>query len=221
MKMRAVPDDFDNVQALHSPYGAVHGIGTPLVSPVDYTSSYADHNMMRPLMVDTIGRRHGNDEHMSPTGISPAFGNVGFAQAGSMNTPDILSPLSLGSTDRYYSSHISNPLSTGPRGANPFNRQSNESYQIHPQTRHQPRPLQPLSLRETISRSRSESLQSPLRSNMSWKGNSLDYADYPGGPSSPSLTGRQQSTYQQDQPGSNPLGAHQYDDNAYSSKFLT
>lgn len=218
MKMRAVPDDFDNVQALHSPYGAVHGIGTPLVSPVDYASSYADHNLTRPLVVDTISRRHENDEHLSPTGISPAFGNVGFSPAGSMSTPDLLSPLSIAPTDRYYSSHLSGPLSAGPRSANPFSRQSSDGYQIRPQARHQPRPLQPLSLRETISRSRSESLQSPLRSSMSWKGNSLDYTDYSGGPSSPSLTGRQQSTYQQDQPCGSPLNPHQYEANQYSSK---
>src|SRR6195952_6144134 len=92
MKMRAVPDDFDNVQALHSPYGAVHGIGTPMQSPVDFVPNYTDH-MMRPLMVDTM-RRHENDDHMSPTntGISPAFGHVGFAPGGGpMGTPDVLS----------------------------------------------------------------------------------------------------------------------------------
>jgi hypothetical protein len=213
MKMRAVPDDFDNVQALHSPYGAVHGIGTPMQSPVDFVPNYADH-MMRPLMVDTM-RRDGNEEHMSPTGLSPAFGHVGFAPAGSMGTPDVLSPLSLNSTDRYYPSHVSSPMSAGPRSANPFERQN--SYQALSHARQQSRPLQPLQLRETMSRSRSESLQSPLRSSMSWKGETLDYGSYQTGQPSPQLSGRQQSVYQPDQIGNSAVNAHPYDANSYSS----
>jgi hypothetical protein len=214
LKMRAVPDDFDNVQALHSPYGAVQGIGTPLHSPVDYTSTYSDQAMMRPLLVDTM-RRHENDEqHLSHTSISPAFGHVGFAPPGSIGTSDVLSPLSLNSGDRYYGSHQSSPLSAGPRSANTFNRQSSsDSYQIQPNSR-PPRPIQPLQLREAMSRTRSHSLQSPLRTSMSWKGDSLDYADYAAGVASPTVTRRQPSQYQPDQAGS----AHHYDTNTYSSE---
>jgi hypothetical protein len=213
MKMRAVPDGFDNVQALHSPYGAVHGIETPLQSPVEFVPSYAD-PMMRPLMVNTM-QREGNEEHMSPTGLSPAFGHVGFASQGSMGTPDVLSPLSFNSTDRYYPSHLTSPMSGGPRSANPFERQN--SYQALSHARRHSRPLQPLQLRETMSRSRSESLQSPLRSSMSWKGETLDYESYQTGQPSPQLSGRQQSVYQSDQIGNNSVNAHQYDANAYSS----
>jgi hypothetical protein len=217
MKMRAVPDDFDNVQALHSPYGATHGLGTPMASPIDYVPAYGDPSMMRPLMLDTL-RRHEHEEHMSPTGLSPAFGHVGFAPPGSIGTPDILSPLSVNSQDRYYSqSHLSSPVSNGPRSANPFvSRQgSGDNYQRGP-----PRPLVPLQLRETMSRTRSESLQSPLRSSMSWKGDNLDYANYQGSVQSPGLSGRQQSVYQPEQSSSNPPSAHHYDPNAYSSKSL-
>jgi len=212
MKMRAVPDDFDNVQALHSPYGAVHGVGTPMQSPVDFVPGYADH-MMRPLMVDTM-RRNENDDHMSPTGISPAFGHVAFA-GGSMGSPDILSPLSLNSQDRYYSSHLSSPMSTGPRSSNPFDRQN--SYQALSHSRQHVRPLQPLQLRETMSRARSDSIQSPLRSSMSWKGETLDYNSYQTGQPSPQLSGRQQSVYQPEQMSNNAVNAHQYDGNSYSA----
>lgn len=205
MKMRAVPDDFDNVQALHSPYGAVHGMSTPMQSPVDFVPTYADH-LMRPLMVDTM-RRAENEDHMSPTGLSPAFGNVGFA-----GTPDILSPVSMNSSDRYYPSHLSSPMSAGPRSANSFDRQS--SYQSIP--RQHVRPLQPLQLRETMSRSRSDSLQSPLRSSMSWKGETLDYNSYQTGQASPALSGRQQSVYQPEQMSSSSVNAHQYDANSSS-----
>lgn len=215
MKMRAVPDDFDNVQALHSPYGAVQGIGTPMQSPVDFVPGYTDH-MMRPLMVDTT-RRNDHDEHISPTGLSPAFGHVGFAPAGSMGTPDVLSPLSLNSSDRYFpgSSHLSSPVSAGSRSSNPFNRQN--SYQALSHSRQQVRPLQPLQMRETMSRSRSESLQSPLRSSMSWKGESIDYNSYNAGQPSPALSGRQQSVYQPDQISNSAANAHQYDSSTFSN----
>lgn len=211
MKMRAVPDDFDNVQALHSPYGAVQGIGTPLQSPVDFVPTYTDH-MMRPLMVDTMRR---NDNEISPTGLSPAFGHVGFAPPGSMGTPDILSPLSLNSTDRYYPSHLSSPMSAGPRSSNPFDRQN--SYGALSHSRQHVRPLQPLQLRETMSRSRSESINSPLRSSMSWKGGTLDYENYQTGQPSPQLSGRQQSVYQPDQIGNNSVNAHQEYGSTYSA----
>lgn len=222
--MRAVPEDFDNLGALHSPYGAVHGLGgTPLTSPVDLGgSSYADH-MMRPLMVDV--RRPDSDDHLSPTGLSPAFGSIGFNPSGSLSTPDILSPLSPSSTDRYgYSSHLSTtPLSAGTRTSNPFARQPSldTGMQMHHghQSRHQIRPLQPLQLRETMTRSRSDTLQSPLRSSMSWKGDSLDYTTYHGGNASPQLGSRQHGLYQQDQVGGTSSGGlGGYDSNNYSGR---
>jgi hypothetical protein len=219
LKMRAVPDDFDNVQALHSPYGAVHGIVTPLQSPNDYTPSYGEQAMMRPLLVDTMRRHETEDQHLSPTGLSPSFGHVGFAPPGSIGTSDVLSPLSLNSSDRFYGSHQSSPLSAGPRSANAFNRQtSSDGYPIQPHSRH-PRPLQPLQLRETMSRTRSQSLQSPLRSSMSWKGETLDYADYQTSAASPTNTRRQQPPYQPDQAGSNQVISHHYDTNSYHSEY--
>ena len=169
--------------------------------------------MMRPLMVDTM-RRSENEDHMSPTGLSPAFGHVGFA-GGSMGSPDILSPLSLNSQDRYYSSHLSSPMSTGPRSSNPFDRQN--SYQALSHSRQHVRPLQPLQLRETMSRARSDTIQSPLRSSMSWKGETLDYNSYQTGQPSPQLSGRQQSVYQPEQMSNSAVNAHQYDGNSYSS----
>ncbi|ROW02854.1 hypothetical protein VSDG_01860 [Cytospora chrysosperma] len=196
IKMRAVPDDFDNVQALHSPYGAVHGLGTPMASPVGFgPGSYPDHLMRGPLVVD-VRRTEGND-HMSPTGLSPSFGNIGFSSPASMSNPELLSPMSQEPSDRYdYSSHMA-PLSGGPRTSNPFTRQSNldSSLSMHSHhSRQQIRPLQPLQLRETLSRSRPDNLQSPLRSSMSWKGDSIDYANYSGSPQP--LSGRQHSVYQ-------------------------
>ncbi|KAI0471917.1 hypothetical protein GGR56DRAFT_97781 [Xylariaceae sp. FL0804] len=221
IKMRAVPDDFDNVQALHSPYGAVHPIGTPMTPPVDFGSSSYDH-IMRPLMVDTMRRNEG-DEHMSPTGLSPSYGGIGFTPAGTMGNSDILSPLSTSSSsnDRgYYSSHLSSPIGGGSRTTNPFARQSSleAGVPVHSQPRQGIRPLQPLQLRETMSRSRPDSLQSPLRSSMSWKGDSIDYTTYPGTNNSPGLGGRHQPLYQTDQMSNSHGGGLGYESGSYQCK---
>lgn len=206
MKMRAVPDDFDNVGALHSPYGAVHGLGTPITSPVDFTTpSYTDHMMRGPLMVDV--RRAEGEDHMSPTGLSPAFGNIGFSASGTISNPDILSPLSPTPNDRY-----GYPLSAGPRTSNPYGRHNSlDTSTMQMQNRQGIRPLQPLQLRETMSRSRSDNLQSPLRSSMSWKGDSIDYSSYQNQHNSQS-----RSVYPQDQMSgtSSSMGY----DSTYSSK---
>ncbi|PKS10717.1 hypothetical protein jhhlp_002474 [Lomentospora prolificans] len=195
MKMRAVPDDFDNVGALHSPYGAVHGLGTPISSPVDFTTpSYTEHMMRGPLMVDV--RRAEGEDHMSPTGLSPAFGNIGFNPSGNMSNPDILSPLSPTTNDRY-----GYPLSAGPRTSNPYGRHNSLDTSMQMQNRQGIRPLQPLQLRETMSRSRSDNLQSPLRSSMSWKGDSIDYSSYQNQHNSPQIGSQNRSVYPQDQMG--------------------
>ncbi|KAK1983098.1 homeobox domain-containing protein [Colletotrichum cereale] len=218
IKMRAVPDDFDNVQALHSPYGAVHGLSTPLSSPMNFgTQPYADH-MIRPLMVD-VRRAEGGDDQMSNSGMSPGFGGIGFASQGNMNTPDVLSPMTPSSSGdhRYgYGTHLT-PMGPGPRTSNPFARQGalENSMSMH---RGQPsRPLQPLQLRETMSRSRQD-IQSPLRSSMSWKGDAIDYNTYNNGPdASPPLSGRQQSLYQPEQMNGPPSSGLPYESNSYSS----
>ncbi|KAK1993807.1 homeobox domain-containing protein [Colletotrichum falcatum] len=217
IKMRAVPDDFDNVQALHSPYGAVHGLSTPLSSPMNFgTQSYADH-MIRPLMVD-VRRAEGGDDQMSNSAMSPGFGGIGFTSPGSMNTPDVLSPMTPSSTadHRYgYGTHLT-PMGPGPRTSNPFARHGavENSMSMH---RGQPsRPLQPLQLRETMSRSRQD-IQSPLRSSMSWKGDSIDYNTYNHGPgASPPLSGRQQSLYQPEQINGPPSSSLPYESTSYS-----
>ncbi|KAL1882669.1 hypothetical protein VTK73DRAFT_1581 [Phialemonium thermophilum] len=224
IKMRAVPDDFDNVQALHSPYGAVHGLGTPITSPVDFGApSYAD-PMIRPLMVDV--RRGEGEDHLSPTGLSPAFGSIGFNPSATLSNPEILSPISPTSSDRYgYPGHMSTPLSTGGRTSHPFGRQttsmdSGMPMHGHP-ARQQIRPLQPLHLRETMNRSRSDSLQSPLRSSMSWKGDSIDYTTYHGGNGSPQLGGRQAAVYPSDQMSNTSTpGLGGYDSSNYSGSTV-
>lgn len=212
IKMRAVPDDFDNVQALHSPYGAVHTINTPPITPhIDFqTQSYAEH-MIRPLMLDTIRRGEG-DANMSPTGMNPSFGGIGFNQS----SPDMLSPMSATSNDRgYYSSHLASPMTSGPRTSNPFARQGSMEGSMQMQSRQQVRPLQPLQLRETMSRSRSDTMQSPLRTSMSWKGDAIDYG-FQNGNASPAIGGR----YPSEQGGSTSNSGMNYENGSYSTGSL-
>ncbi|KAI0393417.1 hypothetical protein F5Y17DRAFT_308652 [Xylariaceae sp. FL0594] len=221
IKMRAVPDDFDNVQALHSPYGAVHSLGAPITPPVDFgSSSYTDH-IIRPLL-DTM--RRDNDDHISPTGLSPAFSNIGFSTSGSMSSSDILSPLSPTSTDRgYYAGHLAGPLGGGSsRTPNPFARQNSldSGVQLHSQSRQQVRPLQPLSLRETMSRSRSDNLHSPLRTSMSWKGDAIDYASYASNAHSSGTAGRHPSIYPSEPIVSTAGGTLGYDAGSYTTSGL-
>lgn len=189
-----------------------------MTSPVDFGSSYGDH-MIRPLMVDV--RRHGGsgDEHLSPTGLSPAFGGIGFGHSGSMNNTDILSPMSAGSSDRYYSSHLSAPLSA--RSSNPYARPTiDTSMSMHNHHgRQHIRPLQPLQMRDTLGRTRSDSLTSPLRTSMSWKGDAIDYTTYQGGNTSPQMCGRQPGGYAQDAMGGTSTGGLGGYDSSYSSKL--
>jgi len=219
IKMRAVPDGFDNVGALHSPYGAVHGLGAPMDSPVDFSSSYG-HDMMRPLMVDV--RRPEDGDHLSPTGLSPAFGSIGFNPSASMSSSDMLSPLSpTNASDRYGYSSMSSPLSAGSRAtSNPFTRQNSldAGMQLH-NPRSQIRPLQPLQLRETMSRSRSDSLNSPLRSSMSWKGDSIDYTTYHSGSGSPQFGSRDQPLYPSSGMTSTPTTLGGYESTNYTGKW--
>jgi hypothetical protein len=161
MMSRALPDDFDMASALHSPFGNSHGLGTPLASPGSYTPSFPEGNMMRPLSIDTF-RRGPLDSHISPTGISPAFG--GFTFTPPQSATDQISPVSAheGSPFGFHSA----PLDTSPRTSNPFSMSvSNPSayaaqHSIPRLTMHADR----------IARSRAESLQSPLRTSMSYTG---------------------------------------------------
>ncbi|OCK83332.1 hypothetical protein K432DRAFT_390467 [Lepidopterella palustris CBS 459.81] len=168
MRSRALPDDFDMAQALHSPFGASHGMGTPLSSPGSYAPGFSEANMMRPLSIDTI-RRLPEGSHMSPTGISPAFG--GFAFTPPQSATETLSPTSA-SHDSSSFSYPSGPLDGSPRRSNPFigsmSMSSAPNYAAHPNI---PR----LQLHaDRVARTRAESLSSPLRASMTYTSSGND-----------------------------------------------
>jgi hypothetical protein len=159
MRSRALPDDFDMAQALHSPFGNSHGLGTPLSSPGSYNPHYGDGNMMRPLSIDTL-RRGPLDSHISPTGISPAFG--GFTFTPPQSATDTLSPVSAHGDSPF--GFPSAPLDTSPRTSNPFSMpvSAPSAYAAH-------HSIPRLTLHaDRMVRSRAESLSSPLRTSMSY-----------------------------------------------------
>jgi hypothetical protein len=159
MRSRALPEDFDMTQALHSPFGSTHGLGTPLSSPGSYTPGFPESNMMRPLSIDTL-RRGPMDSHISPTGISPAFG--GFTFTPPQSATDTLSPVSGHEGSPF--GFASAPLDSSPRTSNPFSMSMSGSPAYAAQHN-----IPRLSLHaDRVARSRAESLSSPLRSSMSY-----------------------------------------------------
>ncbi len=182
MRSRALPDDFDMAQALHSPFGNSQGLGTPLASPGSYAPSFPEGNIMRPLSIDTL-RRGPLDSHISPTGMSPAFN--GFTFPPPHSAPDALSPVSPheGPPFGFHSA----PLDTSPRTSNPFSMSVS-----NPPAYAAQHSIPRLSLHaDRIARTRAESLQSPLRTSMSYSNNN----DNVNGPTEPSGHGDGQRSY--------------------------
>lgn len=106
MRSRALPDDFDTTQALHSPFG-VPQAGAPISSMGAYPA-YAEHGDVRPLTIDTL-RGGANYNHFapqsysSPTGMSPALGAFAFTPPHSV--PDRVSPGNSNSMSPYSMQH--------------------------------------------------------------------------------------------------------------------
>lgn len=121
IRMRAVPEDFDNVQALHSPYGAVHGVATALppsnLGPM--SSSYGNQGT-GPLMLDI--RRATGESYLSPTGLTPSFGNIELGQSGPANVSDVASSATSLYQDRFAASAASPncPVDVGYRNCGPY-----------------------------------------------------------------------------------------------------
>ncbi|KAL1632859.1 hypothetical protein SLS56_003349 [Neofusicoccum ribis] len=117
MRSRALPDDFDMTQALHSPFGAAgHGVGTPLASPAaNFSPSFPEGNMVRPLSLDTI-RRFPEGQQMSPGGIPPPFGGYSFTPP--QSATDTSSPVSATGEPNPFA--YSQSMDSSPRRPNPF-----------------------------------------------------------------------------------------------------
>ncbi|CAG9999696.1 unnamed protein product [Clonostachys byssicola] len=115
IRMRAVPDEFDTVQALHSPYGAVHGYAHSLSTSPDLGQQGYNRGLMaRQLMVDV---RRSNLEGRTSPGLTPPFDSVGFSN-GAGNS-DVASNLSSSSSERF-PYYITSSLGANSRLSTPF-----------------------------------------------------------------------------------------------------
>ncbi|KAJ3494047.1 hypothetical protein NLG97_g4331 [Lecanicillium saksenae] len=172
VQMRAVPENFDNVQALHSPYGAVQAYdGSITHAPSHHQQHMYGSQHQRTLMVDV--RRTEAEHPMQSTGLTPVFGGVGFGQnhvPGILDTSSMISsPSTFGSNDRYtYGARQPGvgvlDASKGSATGSPVNESDHRSG---------PRPLRPAGLADPLSRGRSASLQSAMGSSMYWRGSGL------------------------------------------------
>ena len=92
MQSRALPEDFDMKQALHSPFGAAHSVGSALPTPTSYTPAFPEGIMIKPLNLDGLRRISDSSRVTSPTGITPSFGQFNITPPPSVT--DTLSPVS-------------------------------------------------------------------------------------------------------------------------------
>jgi len=153
MESHTLPDGFDSLQALHSPYGAIQNVNSALSSPGGY-STMSEPTMIRPLSMDSL-RRVTDGPQMSPL---PGYGGFNFTPPQSVT--DGLSPVSPSDSPFSYS-----PSLDGQRRSNPFagGLTSPSSFTSHPQI---PR----LQMHDRDPRNRSDSLTSPLRPTLSYPG---------------------------------------------------
>lgn len=207
IRMRAVPDDFDNVQALHSPYGAVHGIGASLspstLGPM--ASSYGNHGLRSP-MVDI--RRPRGQSYMSPTGLSHSFGGIDLGQSAGMANSDMES-----SSNSIYHDRCAPGVTSVSTPGVPYRTSTpywNSTSSSIDSASHFSRPglrdAHPLQARDWNSRQAPEAVQSPL---------SL----YPGGGNGGSNPPTRQMTYSTPSMNSTTTsGFGGFESQAYSSK---
>lgn len=110
VRTRAVPDNFNNLQAIHSSYGALHGIGAS-VSPPNLGlmgHPYGSHEA-RPLMLGL--RSSAVESNVSPNGLSQSLSGINIGQPGSVPSPNIV-PLSNNLYNNGYTARSSTPSPT-------------------------------------------------------------------------------------------------------------
>ena len=186
MSSRALPENFDMTQALHSPFGTANPMdpsaGTSLASPAPLGPNFAGQvagqlpgqlsnaGVGRPLTLDTGFRRVPENNHLSPTGISPALGSFAFTPP--QSATDGVSPISTSAAEHLSFGYAHTPpgsFAGSPKRPNPFAGQynTNPSYPAGPSYPKIPR-LNIYDRMGPMGRSRAESLQSPLRTSISY-----------------------------------------------------
>ena len=161
-------------QVLYSPYGSQPPSGAPLASPSSYFASHPEAGALRPLVIDNIKRPVDDDYVTSPLSPSSAYGNCFGPSGAGPTSNESISPVSTASDRAALFTSLSNSQTSSPRTSNPFTRSSSFSTS-YPRAHHPQIPR--LQLHDRVSRSRAESLGSPLRTSISYSGNPLDYGE--------------------------------------------
>ncbi|CCU77339.1 homeobox transcription factor [Blumeria hordei DH14] len=211
IKMRAVPDDFDSIQALHSPYGAVQAVETSLQSPAEIGQSYPE-TLLQPITSDTY--RKEKEGHLSST-PSPVFSHMAFNPITSINSPDVMSSNSLSSPDQYYSNHLSNSLSVVSQTTNSHERPHNYSSLAQSGQSQNNARSQPMNFRESMLKTRPNTMRYPLRVGMSWSEDSRTYPEHQARKPSSQVCNGQSSLGYAEFSNAHGLNSHQYDINSY------
>ena len=169
MRSRALPDGFNTVQALYSPFtNATQSYSTPMPSPTSYASAYGDGRAMQPLLVDGLRRQSMDDVTVSPISMNSALGSF-YTPPGSGPTSENPSPVSPASERSQLLNH-STIQTTSPRNPDPFLQPSSFSTTCH--TYRQPPRFQ---FHERRSSMRAEPLASPQWSRPTYSGNTPEY----------------------------------------------
>jgi hypothetical protein len=173
LKSRALPDDFDMAQALHSPYGSrPTSSSTTLTSPGPYFPAHTSGDPLAPLVIDNM-ETFGDDEYVtSPLSETSPYGTL-FTSSHPGPEPDT-SPISTRCDSATLFTPLPTPQASNPRNMNLFTRSSSlsSSYTLaaHPQI---PR----LQSHEGRNRVQAGSLTSTLRDRISYSGSAVDYGD--------------------------------------------
>lgn len=152
--------------------------GTPLASPASLGPNYPGQipgqlpntGVGRPLTLDTGFRRGPENHHLSPTGISPALGSFAFTPP--QSATDAMSPVSTSAAEHLPFGYGHTPpgsFAGSPKRPNPFAGpfSTTSGYPAGPAYPKIPR-LNIYDRMGPMGRSRAESLQSPLRTSISY-----------------------------------------------------
>lgn len=166
MSSRALPDNFDMTQALHSPFGApTPNMGTPMPpSGGAYSHFGTDSNAIRPLTLDTLRRvpdyEQFNAQYTSPTAMNQGVGAYGYTPP--QSATETISPGSAPGEYIPYGAHSRHPQGSPRRPPYGFNAAPGSSfYNSHGQ-------VSRLQMQDRFARPISETISSPLRTSMSY-----------------------------------------------------
>lgn len=169
LRSRALPEGFDTTQALHSPYEGYVSSTEASANPSLYASLNRGSERIPISTEDSLGQVSQDEGMISPVSMTSSFGDY-YTTPKSASATDNIPPNSPASER----SHIFSTLTTqgaNPRNLNPFARSSSFPSTYTPYLQNTRGSLQ-----ERVARSRTGSLASPLRSELSHETEIVGYS---------------------------------------------